>query len=151
MHTIGFPIKRYQGLLSITWKWTWRDIWIFFLPKEESRLTISHTWFCNIGLRIITNISRLNLAPRYWHYKLKIQIIQIVQGHLMGFIYALRLVYRAGGHQIMDLLTGKFITIPKVVQIPIKYVVINSVLKMALEQWFKSLECYNIIKNLPKP
>ena len=43
----------------------------------------------------------------------------------------------------MDLRTGKLITIPKVVGIPIKYVLINSIEKMAEDQEFKSLKIYN--------
>ena len=94
MHTINFPIKGYQGLLFVTWKWTWCEILICFLPKEECQITISHTWFCHRRIGIITNISRFNYVTMYRHNNLIIQKIQFFIGHLMGFIYALRLICR---------------------------------------------------------
>ena len=93
MHTIDWPIKRHQGLWFVTWKWTWYNIW-FFLPKEEYWITIAHTWLSHRGIGITTKINRLSLIPMYRHLKLMIQRIQIFLGHLMEFIYALRLNYR---------------------------------------------------------
>ena len=94
LHTIGCPIKRYQGLWFYTWRWPQRKIWVCFLPKTECRLSISLTLFCQRETGIITNISKFNLMPIYRHHKLMIQRILIVQGPLMEFIYDLRLICR---------------------------------------------------------
>ena len=48
-----------------------------------------------------------------------------------------------GVHQIMDLWTRKFYTRPKLFDIPITDVVINSVKTITEEQGFNSLKIYN--------
>ena len=40
------------------------------------------------------NIYRLNCVPMYRNHKLMFQLIKIVRGHLMEFIYSLKLIWR---------------------------------------------------------
>ena len=94
MHTASWPIIRYQKLWFITWQSTWHKIWIFFLPKKKLQLTVANMRLCHRGIANITIIDRFNPVTMYRHHRLMIQVIIIVWGHLLEFIYTLRLIYR---------------------------------------------------------
>jgi len=50
---------------------------------------------------------------------------------------------KQGGHELMDLASGRVITRPRVIEIPITQVVINAVEKMAIKQGIKTLKLVN--------
>jgi len=50
---------------------------------------------------------------------------------------------KQGGHKMMDITTGRVITHSKVTKIPISYVVIGAVEKLAYDQGFKTLKITN--------
>ena len=102
----------------------------FFLTKEEYHY-----------------ILHIILSRRYWDYNkhFQVEFSACVQAphvndtknkNILRTLYGIYLCPAPnfqGGHQIMDLRTRKFITIPKLVEIPLTDIVIN-----AVEKWRRS-------------
>ena len=123
MHTISFPIRRYQGFLLVTWRRTWCKIWIYkgvvlahFIPHmilSQINWDYNKNWQVDLGVYLQSsqvNDPKNNNRPR-----------------TNDGIYSCPASNLQGGHHIMNMQIVQFIIIPQVVGIPYTNVVINSV------------------------